>query len=267
MKYQDIRKFSYKTEREVLSSKAHNFDMDDWFLSPYTCAKVRFYIELSSIFVYLLQDTKVTPNQISYTYAILGIFGGFCLASKINSIIIFGIFIIFFKVAVDGADGLLARVKYKPTDIGAVIDSWGGRVGEYGFIFGFGFYLFNFTSNIFYLYVMTAIILLKCLDLKSYTMMMAGESKSEKLIFYQQTSINKNPSLDKKNLKKTIIEVIKKLVISYNYEGKTVDFILLLILIELYCEKVIVSNYFFYLYLGRGILIFFRNIFLINKNN
>ena len=50
-----------------------------------------------------------------------GLAGGICLASNNNILIILGI-IIFSKVAIDGTDSLLARVKYKATKLGALLD-------------------------------------------------------------------------------------------------------------------------------------------------
>ena len=74
----------------------------------------------------------------------------------------------FSKVAIDGTDGLLARVKYKPTKFGALLDEWGGLVGEYGFIFGLGLYLYNLSGNILYLYLMISILVLKSIDYKRH---------------------------------------------------------------------------------------------------
>ena len=58
----------------------------------------------------------------------------------------------FSKIVFDGTDGLLARVKYKPSKFGAILDEWAGLVGEYEFIFGLGLYLYNFSGNI-YIYI------------------------------------------------------------------------------------------------------------------
>ena len=46
----------------------------------------------------------------------------------IISIIIQYNIIFFSKVAIDVTDGLLARVKYKPTKFGAILDQWAGLV-------------------------------------------------------------------------------------------------------------------------------------------
>ena len=84
--------------------------MHNWLKSPYTCFKIRLYIELSSIIVYFLQNTKVKPNHVTFIYIFLSFLGGVCLAFNDSKIIIFGILVLFFKVVVDSADGLLATL-------------------------------------------------------------------------------------------------------------------------------------------------------------
>ena len=63
MKYQAIRKLHYKREKKALSKHPLYFDMHNWLKSPYTCFKIRLYIELSSIIVYFLQNTKAKSQS------------------------------------------------------------------------------------------------------------------------------------------------------------------------------------------------------------
>ena len=255
MNYKAIRKFSYSTEEKVLAAPPHNFNMNDWLSSPYTCFKVRFYIELASIFVYFLQFTKIKPNHISYLYAFSGLVGGICLASNNRNFIILGIIIFFSKVAIDGTDGLLARVKYKPTKFGALLDEWGGLVGEYGFIFGLGLYLYNLSGNILYLYLMISILVLKSIDYKRH--------------IYNRILLKKKPSKKSEKNKKEdnkFFSFLKKLIRNgINYHGKTVDLILLIIIVELIQGKLILSYIFLYLYFLRGLVIFFGNLYTYRK--
>lgn len=255
MNYKAIRKFSYSTEEKVLAAPPHNFNMNNWLSSPYTCFKVRFYIELSSILVYLLQFTKIKPNHISYLYALSGLVGGICLASNNRNFIILGIIIFFSKVVLDGADGLLARVKYKPTKFGALLDQWAGLVGEYGFIFGLGLYLYNFSGNVLYVYLMTSILVLKSIDFKNYIY---------NRILFKKKQLNK--SVKNKNKDNKFFSFLKKFVRNgFNYQGKTVDLILLIMLIELIQKKLILSQIFLYIYFLRGLIIFFGHLFTYRK--
>ena len=255
MKYKDIRKSSYKNEKKVLAAPPHNFDMNNWLGSPYTCLKLRFCIELSSIFVYLLQFTKIKPNQITYIYAFSGLVGGVCLATNNSSFIMLGIIIFFSKIVFDGTDGLLARVKYKPSKFGAILDEWAGLVGEYGFIFGLGLYLYNFSGNILYLYLMISILIFKSIDFKNYIY---------NRVLYKKKQLNK--SVKNKNKENRFFSFLKKFIRDgFNYQGKTVDLILLIMLIELMQKKLILSQIFLYIYFLRGLLIFFGHLFSYRK--
>ena len=73
--YNEIRLINYKHRKD--EKEEFFVNIDDWIKSPYSSLKARYYIEVSSIIVYFLQFTKITPNQISIIYALLGIFGGY----------------------------------------------------------------------------------------------------------------------------------------------------------------------------------------------
>ena len=114
-------------------------DIDNWFKSPYSSLKARYYIEVSSIIVFLLQSSKITPNQLSIFYGFLGLFSGFLLCLKNDVMIYLGLILFVLKGVVDWSDGLLARVTNKTSGIGHVIDTWGSHIGYYSLIFGIGF--------------------------------------------------------------------------------------------------------------------------------
>ena len=263
MKYQAIRKLHYKREKKALSKPPLYFDMHNWLKSPYTCFKIRLYIELSSIIVYFLQNTKVKPNDVTFIYIFLSFLGGVCLAFNDSKIIIFGILVLFFKVVIDSADGLLATVKYQPTIKGAALDSWGGTVSANSFIFGFGIYCFNFTNNIIFLYIVVFIIFLKSIDLKKDISMYLINILNEGYIFKNNKKIIKTFKKNKRSI--GIIENFFKY--GFNYHGKTLDFIFLIILFELYYIKIVLSQYFFLLFALRELVMFVYNIIVSINNN
>ena len=262
-KYKKIRTLSYNNEKKVL--KTYDIDINDWWSKPYTCFKIRFYIELSSLFVYFLQFTKIKPNQISYVYAGSSIFGALCLSLENYYFILLGIFLFFFKIVIDGTDGLLARVKYKPTNLGEIIDTWGGFVAEISFMIGLGFYIFNITSDQLYLYLLTITISIKAIDLKKYVFLHIGASKYNESYLLKEKSINK---IKLKKSKNKFLNFSKKLILDgFNYNAKSMDLVLFGILIELIYKKLIFTHYFFYLYIIRGVIIFFANFYLVNRDN
>ena len=72
----EIRNKHYSHQRGKLINM--DADIDDWKYSPYNCFKARVYIELSSLLVFVLQFTRISPNQVTLVYAISVYLG--CLA-------------------------------------------------------------------------------------------------------------------------------------------------------------------------------------------
>jgi phosphatidylglycerophosphate synthase len=145
MKYSSIRKLHYKNQR-----KKHlqmNIDLDDWFYSPYSSLKARFFIELSALIVSFLQYTPIRPNFITLLFAASAIAGGFCLSSGSENLIILGVIIFFTYSIFDWTDGPLALVTKKTSHLGHIFDAWGGLVGSFSFLIGIGMYLFNQKLN------------------------------------------------------------------------------------------------------------------------
>ena len=68
-----------------------NVSIDDWFFSPYHCLKVRFFLELSTLFVFFLQFTSIKPNLLSVLYVVFGIVGALLLGSTQEKLIIAGV--------------------------------------------------------------------------------------------------------------------------------------------------------------------------------
>jgi len=262
MKYLDIRKLSYKTDRKALRSI--NIDMDDWLRFPYVYLKVRFYIEFSCIIVFFLQYTRVKPNWITILYALAGITGGILLSTGENNLIIVGVLIFSFKIILDAADGLLARVKKKSSSLGAMLDVWGGLVGEYSFLVGLGVYLFNATVQIHFLYLMLLIILIKTLDIRNYTYNYLMYS------IYKNKNFIKNFKNRKKNILSSDKDVSNVLFFLKNflqnfleYRGRTVDLIGIIIVFELYFGQIILTNYIYYLFFIKLLMFFLGGFYLV----
>ena len=143
-------------------------DIDDWGKNPYTAFKSRVYIELSAIVVFLLQHTAVHPNQVTIVYAFAGILGGVLLSTTSDAAVITALLIFVFKGVVDWSDGVLARLTDRCSDEGAVLDSWGAVVNSFGFLIGVGFYIFNRSDDITYIYLMAFMIFLRGIDLREF---------------------------------------------------------------------------------------------------
>ena len=262
MNYLNIRKLTYKTCRKA--NKEMNINVDDWLFSPYTFLKNKWLNETAAVITYVIQNTPISPNFISLLYGALGIIGGVFLASGDESLIIAGIIIFFSKIVFDSVDGLLARIKKKTSELGDVLDSWGGVVGVYSFLIGFGMYLYNATQEIHFIYLIILIITIKTLDLRNYTYhhLMYNIYKNNK--FYKSLKNNKKNNIKKKQNIPGILITLKNFSQSFLDErARTVDSIGLIILIELSYDKIILTNYIYYLIVFKLIAIFLGGFYLV----
>ena len=90
------QKITLQKGKKALSKHPLYFDIHNWLKSPYTCFKIRLYIELSSIIVYFLQ-ILAKSNDVTFIYIFLSFLGGICLAFNDGKIIIFGILVLSLK--------------------------------------------------------------------------------------------------------------------------------------------------------------------------
>ena len=237
-------------------------DIDDWKYSPYNCFKARVYIELSSLLVFVLQFTRISPNQVTLVYAISGLLGGVLLSLNNDTLVIIACLIFYFKGTFDWTDGLLARIKNKTSSFGHILDAWGSNVGYIFFVSGFSIYCFNITNNSIYIFILVFFLIIKTIDFKNY--------------LYQQSFyeiLNNRQNIDKNFLKRDEIIKEKK---NYIYiflkafmddRARTTDFVLLLIILNIlygfnFLIEVAVISYFI-----KSLIVFIINFYLLYKKN
>ena len=278
MNYKNIRKLIYKNRIKIssiaTSEKKRNMlrveisDMNKWHKMPYTALKSKIFLEISSVLVFLLQHTSIKANWISLTYAALAIIAGILLSSGIDNMILAGLVIIFFKSILDWMDGDIARLKKQTSELGDLIDAWAGLVGYYSFLIGLGMYLFNATQEIHFIYVMILIIMIKSLDLKDYAYhrIMYYSYKNNTL---PQKIKNKGKKITQKknNIPNTLI-ILKNFFQNFlDNRARTIDFICLIILIELIYDQIILTNFIYYLILFKLFMIFLGGFYLVYFKN
>ncbi len=256
----EIRKKHYNHQRNKLLHLDAN--IDDWKFSPYNCLKARIYIELSSILAFFLQNTKVSPNQITYLYTLFGVIGGILLSLNEQNLIIVGCLIFYFKGALDWTDGLIARIKGQTSSIGHILDAWGSSVGHLCFVSSLAVYCYNLTNNILYLFIIICFLIFKSLDFKNY--------------LYQQSfyEINNNSqNIENKILNNS--KIVKKkdsfiyiLIKSFMDErARTTDSVILIILLNLIYDLDMIIEIIVFLYLLKSMVIFFGHIYFFTKKN
>ena len=261
--YNKLRKKHYRSSVSKLK-KNTKIDISNWLKNPYTFLKARLFIEISSIIVYFLQFTKVSPNQVTSIYIFLGFISGLFLASNNDILILISLFLFVFKNVFDWSDGLLARIKKNTSNLGDVLDRWGSIVGYNSFIFGFGFYLYNDSQNVNFIIIVICIIFLKSIDLKDYVYHLAGY----KIIKEQNIkntlkllNINKRSSYIGKNKKFEKFKYSILMLLDDN-RSHTIDPIALLIFIDNFYKDLNFLPYIFYLIFLKNILFFLGGVYI-----
>ena len=243
--------------------------MDDWYNSPYSALKSRFYIEVSSIIVFILQNTKITPNFLTLTYAFLGAIGGIFLASNNEDLIFLSLIIFFSKNTLDWADGLLARITKKTSELGALLDNWGAQIGTFSFLCGFGINLYHKNGEEYFAVLAIIIILIKSLDLKKFayenTMYQIFNSKKKVIIKNIRNTIKRNK--DKYGLTNNFNFLKNFIIHSLDERSRLIDFICLLIFIDTFYMSLELLNYIYYLIFIRYFILFCGSFYITYYKN
>ncbi len=228
--------------------------------NPYTYLKARYYMYPSVFLVYVLLKSRITPNMVTICYCLCGIIGGIFLSIPYFQFNIIGVFIFFSKGILDWTDGQLARIKYKPTLTGHILDVYGAILNSIGLTIGLGFFVFHQTNYQFLIYLIAVIAFLH-----SEVFTSAGKKiilEDLKVILSNNKKIpdGANKNVNNKNSTNNIqIKYPKWLNIFKDFfddRARSVDFILLLIIIDIYFDY----NLTFYIYLIISLRIFTRFI-------
>ena len=284
--FREIRKRHYEHEYRMYPYLAQ------WKKNPYTFYKAKLYLELSTILVFLLLKTRIKPNTVTVAYLMMGIIGAICLAIPLKYIIFLGILIFYFLSVLDWADGTLARERNQTSITGDILDPYGALVGMTCFWSGVGLYLVhkstqgvtyispditNFTSFIFdnFVYLLPIIPALFAMNLtrfakyRLYTNHVVKElrryiekKKNQKKLLLTPTT-NKKISSQYSTAKK-IMQAVENI---FSHRARFVDFILLLILLELLYPVFFLSWIVFLLFLLWQIILFFGILYAFTKSN
>jgi len=284
--FKEIRKRHYEYEYRMYPYLAQ------WKKNPYSFFKARLYLELSSILTFLLLKTKIKPNTVTVSYILLGIVGGVCLAAPLKYIIIFGIIIFYFLSVIDWTDGTLARERNQTSITGDILDPYGALVGMTCFWSGVGLYLVhksiqeviyispditNFTSFIFshFVYLLPIIPALFAMNLTRFAKyriytnhvvkelrkhMAKGKNQEGSLVL----STNNKKISSQYSAAKKIMQAVNNI---FSHRARFVDFILLLILLELLYPMLFLSWIVFLLFLLWQMVLFFGILCTVTKSN
>ena len=257
MKFTKIRNLNYKRSN-IRHNKEYGINLNDWFRNPYSSVKSKLLIEISSLVVFTLQKTKISPNFLTILNSFLVLIAGYFVAFCDNDLKIIGILIFFSQGILDWADGLLATIKKRTSDIGYILDPWSGFLNYNIFIISIGLYLFTQLNSDIFLFLIIIYLCLRYFDLRNYSYMFVMYEKANDRIKGKKkkksnNSIKENSIL---NIFKNIIQNI------FNDRSHWIDTVLFIILLELYFDRVILAEYIFYIIIFNNLLIFLGGFYL-----
>ena len=106
-----------------------------------------FYRPLAFVFVKIIKNTGITPNQVTLWAMILGVIGGVFLATGVQSLFVYAAILFILYDVLDCADGQLARINKNGTPIGRVLDGLSDYVVNLIAYMGIGFGFAQNTDN------------------------------------------------------------------------------------------------------------------------
>ena len=261
-----IRAIHYRGQTTKL--KTMDTDINNFFQNPYSYFKSRYYIEVSAILVFFLQYTKATPNLITIIYSILSFSVLFLLSSNNNYLILFAIILLFTKGVLDWADGLLARIQKKTSNLGFLLDNWAALISTHAYTLGLAIYLYNKDNEFIFIILGVSILFIKALDLRNYAYHLAMYSlfkEKNKKSFLKKLNFNEHSKL--KNKKKSSSLAIFKIFIQnfLDDRSRSVDLICFIIFIDIFYYPSDLLKYLYYFIFFKNIIIFMGGIHLITK--
>lgn len=124
------------------------------------------YYPLSIRLVYLIRNTKITPNAVTVSSLILALLGCVLFAFGDRAHVWTGLLLVQVSYVIDCADGQLARYKQQFSPIGGWLDQVADRIKEFAVYFSlaYGYTLVHANSGRIWLWAMVALFALYMLE-------------------------------------------------------------------------------------------------------
>ena len=208
----------------------------------------------------------MNPNFVTLLGGALGLLSIFFLSVSTIELNVIALVIFFFKNIFDYTDGFIARIQKKTSNFGQFFDEWTGDFFTLCVLISVPIYVYEKTNETIYLFITIALIFFEVINPKkkilsySYLKKVSEAYKKKIIIKFQDLTnlkiINKN-----KKFKSNIISFFSRL----EYSGRTryTDFIIVVIGVELYFNKILITDIISIVWLGLAIskfAYFFKNI-------
>lgn len=261
----ELRKKIYAYHR-----KYYLYIFDEWKWYSYRKFKAKLYMDISAYLVFIFMKMGVKPNTVTATYAIMGILGGVLLAIPSRITILSGIAFFYFRPFLDWSDGLLARETKQISITGDVLDAYGAGLGWIALWIGIGLYVANKSGMALFYYTVP-------LFPAIYAMNITSAARMHFYIHYlnKQTYLNikqnQNRLLIKTNgenyAKFTRIMKARNFIDKiFEHNARSVDFICLIILIEVLFPTIFISWFIYLFFLLWQVVTFFAKFFVFVKS-
>ena len=236
--YKDLRKFNYEYQTEDIL-KSFGIDITSFIKNPYTYFKSKYFLELSTLIVYFLRKSSITPNIVSLFSSLSAIIGGILILSPNPYLLVLGLFFFFNGYVFDWCDGLLARVTEQSSLTGSILDPWSTYFFAVAFRLFIGLYVATYTSSLFF-YLVPFVVFFSAVEIKTYFQSTMFVDLTEKNLKVRDDINEADLENDEVKLDAVKIFVGKSLIYMLflsafpDDRARTIDLICLLILIEQY---------------------------------
>ena len=187
------------------------------------------------------------------------------LSSNNDSLILLSVILLFSKGTLDWADGLLARIQKKTSNLGFLLDNWGALIGSYSYLLGLGFYTYNKNNEIIFIFLGFLIIFIKAIDLRNYAyhLAMYYVFKEKNKSFLKKLNLDKHSS-EKKSKNKSSIIFLKNFIQNFLDErSRSIDLICLIILIDTFYYPSDLIKYIYFFIILKNFIIFVAGIYYV----
>jgi len=257
MKFLEVRRKNYEYIYKITP-----YVFDEWKWWSYSKFKSILYIESGSVLLYLFLKTSVTANAITTVYAVTGILGGILLAVPCNAAIIAGIAIFYFRPILDWFDGLFATMKNQVSQTGAILDPYDSFVGWIALWAGFSMYVANKSGALFFYRLSPVIPAVFAADIFIFSKLQAADKNLAEIQSGASESDGGEAAYSRFTKLSRILKSIDRI---FECRARTVDFMCLVILIEIFFKKVFISKWVYLIFLLWQVFLFFGKLYVVSS--
>ena len=246
-------------------------DPNNWRKNPYTYLKSRYYVECASVVTYIFLKIGISANNTTLLYIFFGLLGSILISLGYAPFVYIGTFLIFNKGVFDWADGQIARWKKQESLKGHILDLYGARFNSICFNSAIGFYCYNTSNQDYFLYLAFGNVFFNATLIRTYASdLLLRDISSGKISLEIQNGIS-SKKLDEATtlLPKTKISLLIKrfkfLQSVFDDRARSVDFILLILLLEQLWLSFDVIPYIFFFVTVKSALTYFVDYYIFSK--